>query len=301
MNEDRSNPRWNGIAAMRLVTFIGLLLQLVLLFRSDERFLSRPFQEDSFYVMSVARSLARGLGLSVDGVHPTNGVQPLICFLDAPLFAISGGNDFLALRLALFLQIIIMSCAVFAIARFATTLLKDEGERRRVFWLMTMILAWSYTIVNGLMNGLETGLAVAITFLTLAYYNSSIADPLDTETPPFRNYLVLGALLGIAVLTRIDIAILVPTILLVHLIQAHLRFRSLPMNERLRAARRVFVGCFIVGAMSLAISSPWWVYNVTRFGSLVPISGQSQRMLLPNWRINLSATAVVLADAIAVS
>ncbi|MDB5036204.1 MAG: hypothetical protein JWQ98_3445 [Chlorobi bacterium] len=286
---------------MRLVTFIGLLLQLALLFRSDELFLSRPFQEDSFYVMSVARSLARGTGLSVDGVHPTNGVQPLICFLDAPLFALSNGNDFLALRLALFLQIIIMGCAVFAIARFVTTLLNDEHERRRVFWLVAMILAWSYTIVNGLLNGLETGLAVTITFVTLAYYNSGVADPLGPGTPPFRNYLILGALLGIAVLTRIDIAILVPMILLVHLIQAHLRFRSLPMNERLRAARRVFTGCVVVGAMSLAISSPWWVYNVTRFGSLVPISGQSQRMLLPNWRTNLSATALALSDAVAVS
>jgi hypothetical protein len=149
-----------------------------------------------------------------------------------------------------------------------------------------------------MLNVLETVLAVALVFTAAAYYNERIAaDP----AAPIGRFALLGALLGIAVLARIDLSFLVPALLLWHLTRCHLIYRSAPMPERMRALRRVLVECFVVGAISLAVSSPWWIYNVTTFGSLVPISGQSQRMLLPDRWLNATTALYVLADALAIT
>ena len=298
VNRSGSSSRWRGIPLLRLLTFIILGVQFLLIFRPDEYFRSRPFQEDAFYALSVARSLAAGKGISIDGVHPTNGVQPLICFLDAPLFAVAGGDQFLALRLALLLQIILLCAATFAVAWFAATLLRRPEEKPRVFWLVAMLIAWSYPFINGMMNGLETGLAITMGFTAASYYNARIVTDPDAG---LGRHALLGLLLGVAVLARIDLSFLVPAILLCHLVRAHLRYAALPWSERLGRLRRVLLECATIGVISVAVSSPWWIYNLTMFGSLVPISGQSQKMLITDRPLNVATAFYVLADALAIT
>lgn len=288
-------PWWRGFPLLRLLTFLGLAVHLLLLFRPDESFVSRPFQEDAFYSLSVARSIAQGNGLTIDGVQSTNGVQPLICFLYAPAFLIGGNDMYAALRLVLLLQVLIYAAVVGIVAWFMTTLLRPGIPKQEVFWLMAMILAWSYTFSNGMLNGLETGLAVAMACLAAGYYNSAIKPHPDGR--PGR-YFLLGALLGLAVLTRIDMAFLVAALLLCHLWHAHRRYGSLKGGERFAALRRTLVQCFIMGATSVLISSPWWTYNQLTFGSLLPISGQAQQMLIPDPGVNFESTMLVLVNAL---
>lgn len=294
-NAGLPSPWWKGLPLLRLLTFVGLTIHLALAFRPGDYILSRPLQEDAFYSLGVARSLAEGHGLTIDGVHPTNGVQPLICFLDAPLFMIAGGDTILALRLVLVLQVLIYAAVVFLVAWFVTSLLRPGGPKREVFWLVAVIVAWSYSLSNGMLNGLETGLAVALAMLAAGYYNTRIAPA--QEGRPGR-YLLLGAILGVAVLARIDLAFLVAALLLWHLLLAHRRYGSLKGGERLAALLRVLLQCLAVGATSVLVSAPWWIYNYTTFGSLIPISGQAQQMLLPLPSVNLHATALALGNAL---
>jgi hypothetical protein len=53
----------------------------------------------------------------------------------------------------------------------------------------------------------------------------------------------------------------------------------------------------MIGAVALAVSAPWWIYNFDTFGSVLPISGQAQQMLNPDRRSNLKATVAVISDA----
>ncbi len=280
---------------LQLLTLAACVVHLLLLFRPAEQLVSRPFQEDAFYSLSVSRSLAEGHGMTIDGVHPTNGVQPLICFLYAPLFWFAGGDLYLALRFVLFLQVLIYALAVVSIAWYATTLMRPGTSQREVFWLITTVFAWSYSFSNGLLNGLETGLAVAFTCTVLAYYNTRIAP---VPEGGFGRYILLGAMLGLAVLTRIDIAFLVAALLCWHLYLAHRRYGVLSMPERLKGLRLTLAQCLGVGLASILISSPWWIYNQVTFGNLLPISGQAQQMLIPDVRENLLATALALGNAV---
>ena len=90
--------RWL-LAGLVLLALAGLSLAL----RPDSTVFLKPLSEDGYYSLAVARNIAAGHGITIDGVTPTNGFQPLLTFIQAGLFAIAHGNDLLALRLVLLL------------------------------------------------------------------------------------------------------------------------------------------------------------------------------------------------------
>jgi hypothetical protein len=254
---------------------IGVLVALSLVARPDAYFLSRPFIEDAFYSLSVARTLGMGGGISIDGITPTNGVQPLICFLYAPAFAVSGGDVYVALRITVAIEAILAGLAALALGWFATTLVRDDAGReascvrRDLFWIVSGSVVVSYSLLVHLLNGLETSLAAGFVFASMAFYNERIARRPDA---PLAEFARLGALLGIGVLARIDIAILAVSIAAWHLIAGRAMAR--------RTSR--LAGAAVIGAVSIAVSLPWWAYNVIVFGHLMPISGLAQKDLLTN-------------------
>ena len=73
-------------------------------------------------------------------------------------------------------------------------------------------------------------------FASAAYYNRKIAA---SEDAGLGRFLLLGLMLGVAVLARIDIAFLVAALIGWHLLRAHLLHRSRPMPERMRRLGRV--------------------------------------------------------------
>ncbi len=289
-----TSPGKMFVTVLKVLFILGVLYQLSLLLRPDQAFMSRPFFEDSFYTFSVARSLANGHGLSVDGEHLTNGIQPLISFLYVPVFAISGDNAALALRLILALQIAIFAGTALVAGWFMKSLYRVEKWRQEIFWLVAVFIFWNYTLSTLLLNGLETGLAVGLIFAAGGLYNRFVAGRKEVQT----KYLVLlGSLLGLGVLCRIDIGFLVASIILWMFVQAHRKYSTLPFPQRLKMFNRTVWYTFIVGAMSVIISLPWWIYNYTEFGSLLPISGQSQQVLIPDTLLNVNAAVQVLSDA----
>ena len=57
------------------------------------------YEDDAYYNFQVARNVARGRGMTFDGVSPTNGVHPAVFLTALPLFLASGKDDVLPLRL----------------------------------------------------------------------------------------------------------------------------------------------------------------------------------------------------------
>ena len=76
------------LTAIFAATFVT---RLALAFRDTSTLVSYPFLDDTFYVLSVARNLALGHGLTIDGLHWTNGFHPLIVLLYAPIYWLANG------------------------------------------------------------------------------------------------------------------------------------------------------------------------------------------------------------------
>lgn len=295
------------VRLLQILVVLAVLYQLALLLRPDPAFLSRPYIEDAFYSLSAARSIAGGHGFSVDEVHPTNGVQPLICLLEAPFFIAGGFDNSLSLRLLLFLFIALYLGAAWMIAGFTRELFTgkappeseraggDEDPGRLIFWTVFALVSVNYVISIHYLNGLETGLAGGLIFASLWRYARLMKEP---ESTGLLSWMVLGGLLGLSVLARIDAALLVVALVLWHLLAAHRLYGGLQGPERLRGLIRTLLQLLVMGGTALLISSPWWIYNYTTFGSLMPISGQSQQWLFDSAVESIVQTFNVLSDSL---
>lgn len=266
---------------MRALVVLAFVLQIGLLFRPLSSFVVRPFFEDTFYSLSVSYWMAEGKGMSIDGVHHTNGVQPLICFLYLPSYWLTGGDRLEALVPVLATQIVLFMGAVFAIASCVAGWSREPGIRKDVFWLVAMLASWSVPMRHHMLNGLETGLAVGVTFASVAFYNRLV----EHGDNRWWRWGTLGGVLGIGVLTRIDIGFLVGAICVWHWLR--------PSHRTLRHLRQAVY----VGLMAAIVSLPWWVYNVSEFGSLMPISGQAQIAIVGDRATVVSMSIAVLVDA----
>lgn len=260
---------------------ITVISRLALAFRPEIRIASRTYIEDAFYAFNTAYHIAAGHGITADGVHPTNGIQPLIVFLYVPFFAIADGDKWLAVRLVFILIALMEVACIIVLARLLKRLsCVEENEVR--WWQKPWVIGpamWTflYPLLWHHGNGLETGL-YALMILSSIYLYAGIR--IRNEDEKASSWIVLGALLGITVLARIDAVFLVGAIGLTEL-----------LRRRLRAIPQMI----LMAAAAFVVSSPWWFYNFTQFGSFMPISGQSQSLLnvIPE---NLMRSAAVLAD-----
>jgi hypothetical protein len=215
-----------------------------------------PLYDDSFYCFSIARNLAEGHGSTFDQQHATNGYQPLWVALLVPLYWVSGQNDTLPIQLALVLSAIFNVGAGWILFRLVY---------RFIGWLpgVFALVLWGFgpAIVRQSINGLETSLAILLLAVALQYY-LTVFRP--TVRPTRRQGLVLGALLGLAMLARVDavlfaIAVAIDT-----------------LWGRRAAGLRPLGLCLVSGFLVLA---PWLVTSFVLVGSVVPESGRATRFL----------------------
>lgn len=231
----------------------GALSRLALIARTPARLATRPYIEDAFYAFSCARHLALGQGFTVDGLHPTNGVQPLICLLYAPFFLI-GGDRWSGLALTFILQALIQLASTIILVALVMRLAHqndDDDPRSALTPAIAAALIWNLSMqffVHNT-NGLETGL-MALVVLAITYtLNFSLTWP---------RTIALGALCGLAILTRIDCAVFVAGVCIWILLQ------------------RRTLQAIVTGALAVLVSLPWFIYGLVTFGSVMPISGQSE-------------------------
>jgi hypothetical protein len=227
----------------------GLALRALVLSRPAD-VLDRLFvPDDAYYTLSVARSLARGLGPSLEG-RLTSGFQPLLALLLAAAPSVG------------------VAQAIGALSDFATAMLLAEIARRaagaddvqgtRAAILAAGLWAASPTALGNAMNGLETSLAVALGV------GAALAWAVALERGSARAWAGLGALLGACLLARVD------TVFLVAIVGA----ASLALVVRRRIQVRALGAAVFAGA---AVVAPWWAYAVVRFGTVVPESGAAIR------------------------
>jgi hypothetical protein len=165
------------------ITFIS---RLALGLRSPVLQASKLIWDDAYYMFSCARHLALGHGITADGVHATNGIQPLLVFLEVPFFWIVGNDRWLGMRLCFILFATFSAFSVFLAVRIMARLRTRtvESEETPAFSnpviLVAGLWAFSYPLLAEMMNGLETGLysllilAVIDRYITLSFLGHSL-------------------------------------------------------------------------------------------------------------------------------
>lgn len=263
------------------------LFYLALALRGTDPLLAMPVAEDGWYALSVARNVARGLGITIDGTVWTNGFQPLFTFLEAAAFALAGGDTVGGMRAFFVLAALVHLAGALLVASLARDAWDGARDERQLAAALGFVgyLA-SVKAYNDFYTGLETGLQLAL-----------YAGVWRLYARPWRNLagdrIAMGVLLGALVLARIDAAVFVAVFCVAELWLG-------------RAAFGAAIGrCLLVGGVAVLVSSPWWLYNFLMFGHPMPISGFAQqavgisaeRTLTALWALRIAAMPWIFAGA----
>ncbi|MFO7914861.1 MAG: glycosyltransferase family 39 protein [Candidatus Krumholzibacteriales bacterium] len=250
-------------AAILLVIAVSLVFHTFIAYQ-DIGVLARNgfLYDDSFYAFKIARNIAAGNGMTFDGIHPTTGFQPLYVFILVPVYFFSGDNLILPIYIALtFLAICtcLTTCLIYRISRryagFAASICAA------LIWSLSPIVARQSA------NGLETAFATFVIALSAFYYLERVR-PVQ-GVPPLHRFLVLGLLLGVAVLSRIDGILLVLALLLDYLLL--LRRRGVAAGK----ASPVL----LIPAGIIILYGPWLLFNIIESGNALQDSGTATRYL----------------------
>ncbi len=215
--------------------------------------------DDSFYAFKIARNIASGQGVTFDGIHATNGFQPLYVLILVPVFWLSGSNLINPVYVALTLSALLTALTallLFAIVRRYTG--------RAAAALVTFLWTMSPVVTRQAANGLETSLALFIFAASVYFYLTRIRC---VDSPSRGAFIHMGLLIGFAALARIDELILGLVILLDYLLLV--RRRRTP----------AFGNVVTAVAIALVVYSPWLAYNVKTTGNLYQESGTATRYL----------------------
>jgi hypothetical protein len=267
---------WNSTLSRRekytvtVLSCIAFALYIPLALRPPISLSGMPYCDDAYYLFSIARNIAAGHGPTVDGLHLTNGFQPLLVLLYTPIFwlcspLMTGHADaWLAVRWTFILNGVIAALAVWPVALLMRALERTPQKNALVVPKISApvigaaLWVGTFQIFTEMSNGLETGLSSLMLLIALLLYVKLQTNTVPKRTNELRGWVALGAMLGLAVLARIDSAIFAAIVVIM-----------LILNRR-------YIRAFTTGGIALLVSAPWWIFNLVSFGSLMPSSGQAE-------------------------
>jgi hypothetical protein len=189
--------------ALPALLALGLLIRLAFALQPLEQLLIW-LEDDAWMVQAIARNFARGLGVSADGISPTNGFHPLYPLALGSLpYLVDGRPHGIGLPANMLLCALLNTLALLPLYGIARRFV------RAPFALLALALvALNLSLVRLSVNGMETSLALLMSLTLLYLY---LRD--EPATP--RAGLWLGLFAGAAVLARLDTVLLIGAIGLV--------------------------------------------------------------------------------------
>lgn len=253
---------WGPMSPSTRKAALFLLLLAAFVFRvqfvaEDLRVLALrgPLYDDSFYAFEIARNIAAGHGSTFDGLHPTNGYQPLYVLLLVPLYWLFGGHPSLPIYVALWGSALLNVLTGWLLFR----LVRRYASEAAAFFALIL---WSFgpAIVRQAVNGLETSLAMFLVAASLETYLTVYR----ARGSGRRAAVTMGALLGLAILARVD------ALLFALALMADILWRG-----RGRDLRRLA----LVAAVAALVTAPWALASRFTVGTVLPQSGSATRLL----------------------
>ncbi|HMS32698.1 MAG TPA: glycosyltransferase family 39 protein [Ignavibacteria bacterium] len=219
---------------------------------SDFREIIFRVPDDASYYLKIAENYNSGKGFSFDGIHKTNGFQPLWQYMLIALTFVSRTNAETTLRIVLILQVILLFISGFLFYKF----LSNQFTKRIILICgMIFILFVFFQSVNAM----ETALLVLM--ISIILYFSERVKILDTYNLKYD--FILGILFGLLVLTRLDsIFFAVPAgIFLIVKVCSD------------KSVNKSYTGFILILSGFVLVTAPYLIYNYSEFGSIIPVSG----------------------------
>lgn len=249
-----------------VLMLIGLAARISPLLDLHGRNLRQFTTEDGYLMLTIARNLALGRGMSIaDGTIPTNGTQPLLSFVYAAGFWLVGGDKEWGVWVAQCLQIAIGVAAAFLLYHVGQRILAGRPDADATAAVAAALWFASSRAVAHTMNGLETG---GYTLALLGVAAWLLRMPPGERPWPIRQCAVLGALLGLAFWARNDASLVIAAVCAARVLPA--------LGRGLAALWQRGLEGFAIGATSVLVASPWLLHNKLHFGHWRPISGIAQ-------------------------
>jgi hypothetical protein len=231
--------------------------------------------DDAFYYFQVALNHVQHGEWTFDGIHSTNGVQPLWAWiLTGSAHALSwiGVNDplmvarvFVAINSLVYLAACVVLYALLAQRVSVAVALAAVGAA-----LFPLGATW------GRMWGMETAIYLLLLLGSMAYFHSVFLPRRS-----LRSALVLGLLLAACVMGRLNGVFFIASMLLFYA----LRQDPVPRLERLRWA-------VVVGLAASSVILVYLAWNYFSTGHPLPISGAVKVVRAEEFRTNMGVVDV---------
>lgn len=250
---------------------VGVAARAAPLFDQGGRLLRQFPTEDGYLMLTIARNLALGMGMSTaEGTLPTNGTQPLATFLWSLCFVLVDGDKVRGVQAILLLQLVIAAATSYLIYRLGRRILKARPDAHEKSALGAAAWFASPVVVPHSMNCLETGLyGLVLTACFLLLLGGERTQPVN-----YRRWALLGSALGLAFWARNDAILPCAAVAFVHLVWG-IPGEGTWSSARGRWRARLFELC-TAGSVVVLLASPWLIFNYVRFGHVMPISGQAE-------------------------
>jgi hypothetical protein len=214
-----------------------------------DRELMISFTDDTFYYLVVARHVALGHGFTFDGLHPTNGFQPLWLFMLVPIFRLVPG-DFAPLRILLALQSVLFAGGSLLLWRILRSRLPPAAAAA------VPLLMIGLPGASGLWYGMESGVFFFVLILSWAAWLRIAARAAASP----GEWALLGGCCALLFLARVEGGAALAVVLLLG-------------SARLRAAPRPAAALAALVAPAAVIWGGYLAWNALGFGTWLPISG----------------------------
>jgi len=255
---------------MRSAVLIVVLLGALIVFRGADfahrltspDFVAQAFAEggdDAYYFFTVARNIAAGRGVTIDGVHWTTGFQPLWAAFCAVAFALAPDRGALAL-----VYVASFACwlgGAWLLVRFVRIARGGDLSPLAAALIATLFLGEGQFAQN-YFNGMETGLYITLCLGLLVAFQSHLQGAPTSD----RRLIGLGALTGLTMLARNDGVFLCAAAIGAMLASGT---RPHPIRETL-----------IVGTAASLLVLPWLAYCLWASGDPMPQSGIATSAIL---------------------
>jgi hypothetical protein len=245
------------------------LLLALCLFLAPEASVLGLASDDAFYYFEIARSIAAGHGSRFDGIAVTNGYHPLWMLCAVLAYVLVPGDPLIPAAWLIWLGAVFGLCTLVAVRRMVDSAIAPG------FGVVAAALLLLPNTLTAMVNGMETGLALASAAAVLAFcYHRRVLE----RDSSLSSVAWLGVLLGVAFLARLDsvfLGIAAGALLLLGGVAGRAPWRDLLLR------------CVALAAGFCVLAVPYLVWNQATFGSPMPISG-AVKSSLPEIRRSLA-------------
>jgi len=262
-------PKLNVLSIDRFelsILGISVVLALVFLILPESSVLAWFTTDDAFYYFVTARNISSGMGSTFDGIALTNGYHPLWMLICIPVFALVRIDLLLPLRIVIVIQMVLSALSGILLYRLTRKYITVPAA-----YIVTFIWLFLPSIHSSvLLGGVESALNGVMIIAVLACLDWALSEDISDRSQK-RRFAILGMLAGLGILARLDNAFLIAGVGLWATFQPLLANRKI-IHAR-RAAYQHFSRVVFFFIPVIAIFGVYALWNLTIFGSIMPISG----------------------------